>query len=217
MAQVYPMSVSAFFEGLKVMRASFDLPHNQLITRSAGGDVMRAELGARLWRVQLELSPARHRSAEQIRAKLHLLRQPSASLLIRPKPCFAPAYDPTGTLLGSSAVVLHTVQSNLRDIRLGGLPSGYTLTPGDYLSFTYGTDPTRYAFHQVVSGAVASSGGVTPDFEVIPPIRPGYAIGEPVRLMKPWMKVVLVEATTGSAGRAVTDGLSLTLQQTLRG
>lgn len=217
MAQVFPISNAAFFEGLRVRRASFDLPTSQLITRSAGGDVMRAELGARLWRVQLELSPARPRDAEQIRAKIHLLRQPTASMLVRPKPCYAPAYDPTGTFLGSSSVVLNTVQSNLRDIRLGGLPSGYTLTPGDYLSFTYGTDPTRYAFHQVVSGAVASSGGVTGDFEVIPPIRPGYAIGEPVRLVRPWMKVVLVESSTGAASRSVTDGMSLTLQQTLRG
>lgn len=217
MAQVYPMSASAFFEGLRVRAASFDLPTSQLITRSAGGDVMRAELGARLWRVQLELSPARHRDAEQIRSKLHLLRQPSASLLIRPKPCFAPAYDPTGSIVASSTVTLHTVQSNLRDIRLGGLPAGYTLTAGDYLSFTYGTDPTRYAFHQVVSGAVASGAGVTPDFEVIPPIRPGYSIGATVRLMKPWMKAVLVESSTGAAGVAVTDGISLTLQQTLRG
>jgi hypothetical protein len=217
MAQVYPISVSAFFEGLNVMRASFDLPANQMVTRSAGGDVMRAELGARLWRVQLELSAARHRDAEQIRAKLHLLRQPNASLLIRPKPCYAPAYDPTGSFVASSSVVLNTVQANLRDIRLGGLPPGYALTPGDYLSFTYGADPLRYAFHQVVSAATANGSGVTGDFEVIPTIRPGYAINAAVRLLRPWMKAVLVEGSTGSAGRAVTDGISLTLQQTLRG
>ena len=217
MAQVYPMSASAFFEGLRIMRASFDLPTNQLITRSAGGDVMGAELGARLWRVQLDLVPQTHQGAEQIRAKMHLLRQSSASLIIRPSPCFAPAYDPTGSIIASSTVLLNTVQSNLRDIRLGGLPAGYTLTAGDYLSFTYGTNPTRYAFHQVVSGAVAGGGGVTPDFEVIPPIRPGYAIGTTVRLNKPWMKAVLVESSTGAAGVAVTDGISLTLQQTLRG
>jgi hypothetical protein len=211
------MSTSAFFEGLRVRAASFDLPTSQLITRSAGGDVMRAELGARLWRVQLELSPARHRDAEQIRSKLHLLRQPSASLLIRPKPCFAPAYDPTGSIVASSSVVLNTVRANLRDIRLGGLPAGYALTPGDYLSFTYGTDPLRYAFHQVVSAATANGSGVTGDFEVIPTIRPGYAINAAVRLLRPWMKAVLVESSTGTAGVAVTDGLSLTLQQTLRG
>jgi hypothetical protein len=31
------------------------------------------------------------------------------------------------------------------------------------------------------------------------------------------MKAVLVESSTGAAGVAVTDGISLTLQQTLRG
>jgi hypothetical protein len=217
MAQVYPISVSAFFEGLNVMRASFDLPANQMVTRSAGGDVMRAELGARLWRVQLELSSARHRDAEQIRAKLHLLRQPNASLLIRPKPCYAPAYDPTGSIIASSTVLLASVNANLRDITISGLPAAYAITAGDYLSFTYGTDPVRYGFHQAVSSATANGSGVTGAFEVIPPIRPGYAIGATVRLLRPWMKAVLVEGSTGSAGRAVTDGISLTLQQTLRG
>jgi hypothetical protein len=217
MAQVFPISNSAFFEDLHIRSASFDLPTNQLITRSAGGDVMRAELGARLWRTTVDLVPMTHRDAEQIRAKLHLLRQPNASLIIRPKPNYAPAYDPDGSIIASSTVLLNTVQSNLRDIRLSGLPASYALTPGDYLSFTYGTDPVRYAFHQVVSAATAGGGGVTPDFEVIPPIRPGYSIGATVRLLRPWMKAVLVESSTGTAGVAVTDGLSLTLQQTLRG
>lgn len=217
MAQVYPMSASAFFEGLRIMRASFDLPNNQLITRSAGGDVMRAELGARLWRAQLDLVPQTHQGAEEIRAKMHLLRQPSASLIIRPSPCFAPACDPDGSIIASSTVLLASVNANLRDITLSGLPAAYAITAGDYLSYTYGTDPVRYGFHQAVSSATANGSGVTGAFEVIPPIRPGYSIGATVRLMKPWMKAVLVESSTGAAGVAVTDGISLTLQQTLRG
>lgn len=216
MAQIYPMSAATFFENLRIMRASFDLPTNQLITRSAGGDVMRAELGARLWRAQLDLVPQTHLEVEKIRARMHLLRQPSASLIIRPSPYYAPYNDPDGTILATSTVTLHTVNANLRDIRITGLPAGFWMSTGDYLSFTYGTDPTRYAFHQLVSSAQADGTGLTSLFEVVPPIRPGYAIGAAVRLVKPWMKAVLVESSTGSAGVAVTDGISLTLQQTLR-
>lgn len=215
MATSFPISSASFFNELRVARAYFDLPSAQLVTRSAGGDVMRAELGARLWRVQVDLSPARHRDAEKIRSMLHLLRQPNASLIIRPKPCYAPAYDPDGSIAASSTVVLYAVNANLRDIRLALLPAGYRMSPGDYLSFTYGTDPVRYAFHQVVTEGVAGGGGVTPEFEVVPPIRPGYAIGATVRIVRPWMRAVLVDSSTGAAGVAVTDGMSLTLQQTL--
>lgn len=206
-----------FFNLLKIARAQFDLPSSLVITRSAGGDVMRSDRGARLWRVNCAMPPLRNADAAEVRAMMHYLRGAGTTCVVRPKPNPYPAYDPDGTILGASAVTIYDLIAGNRELRLQGLPAGYVLTPGDYLSFNYGTDPIRYAFHQIVVGGTTAGTGITPNIEVVPPIRPGAAVGEAVRLGRPLMKTVVVDGDIGTSGPRITDGMSLTLQQTLRG
>ena len=101
-------------------------------------------------------------------------------------------------------------------LSIQGLPTNYELTPGDFLSFTYGSSPTRYALHQVVSAAQADGLGQTDLFEVTPLIRPGASTSAAVTLIKPYCKAVLTDLSFGAGSFRVTTDLSFSFVQTLR-
>ena len=88
------------------------------------------------------------------------------------------------------------------------------------LSFTYGSGPTRYALHRIVSDTVVANGsGVTPLFEVVPHIRPGAATSTAVELIRPYCKAIIIPGSVqaGTARKSKVRGLSFEIIQTLRG
>lgn len=218
MAYSFPLTRAEFFSGLEVASCTFELPATVEISRTAAGDVLTADLGPRLWRGSVSLLPDYWSGAEAVKAKLALLQQAGASFLAYPLPLSAPAKDPGGALIAGASPTLSAIAASNREIQLAGLPAGYALSPGDFLSFTYGSNPTRRALHQVVTGAVASAGGSTPAFEVVPAIRPGAATGAAVTLNKPYCKAVMAPGTVnaGVSGPRITAGISFSFIQTLR-
>ncbi|MCJ8138609.1 hypothetical protein [Falsirhodobacter halotolerans] len=212
MAVPFPMDAE-FFAGLPVMSASFDLGEAmQFSGRTAGGAVMTAGLGARLWTGSVSLSPMLPAAAEAIRAKLSVLREPGRSLFVRPCPASHRA-----ARMGLTGVTISALAANGRELRLAGLPSGFVLRAGSPLSFQYGTNPARYAFHRVVSDVVIGS-GASPMIEVTPAIRPGAAVGATVQVSKPFFKAIILpgSVSAGSAARPYVSGISFDIQQTLR-
>ncbi|WP_420023356.1 hypothetical protein ACN9JG_01530 [Cereibacter azotoformans] len=218
MAYSFPLTRADFFAGLTIETCTFDLPEVVEISRTAAGEVLTADLGPRLWRGRITLPYLTHEEAEAVKAKLHLVRGGGASLLVYPPQKPHPAKDPGGAIIAGTSPTLAAIAANNREIQITGLPAGYVLSPGDFLSFTYGSNPTRRALHQVVTGAVASAGGSTPAFEVVPAIRPGAATGAAVVLNKPFCKAVVVPGTVnaGIAAGLYTTGISFSWQQTLR-
>lgn len=93
---------------------------------------------------------------------------------------------------------LNNVNANTVDVTLGALPVGLILSPGDYISFAYGSSDSR-ALHMVVDGGTASgSGNVT--VEVRPHVRVGWSAGATVRLFRPHSKFIMVPGSwSGSA------------------
>jgi hypothetical protein len=210
------LPVADFFAGLKIAEVEFDAPAVQQISRTAGGEILQADLGARLWRGRVTLAPAYHDDADEVRALLSYLSQAGRSFLVHPVPRIGPKSDPLGTVLGSNAPTIHTL-TGTRELRVTGLPSAYVLSRGDYLSFTYSSNPTRYALHQIVTGGTASAGGLTPLMEVTPPIRPGAVTGAAVTLVRPVCKALFsAPAGYGTRRPRISDGLGFDFIQTLR-
>jgi hypothetical protein len=146
-----------------------------------------------------------------------LMDQPGATFLCHDRRQIGPASDPTGSGLGSRTVTIHSVASNLRELRLTGLPSGYVLSAGDMLGFQYGSSPVRYALHRIVVGGTASSSGLTPMLELVPNLRPGAVAGMTVSLIRPARKArLLPEPSYGSGRQALSRGASFDFIQTLR-
>lgn len=202
MALVFPLAAD-FFAGLPVSSCSLDLGEaTQVSGRTAGGSVLTAGLGARLWQGTVNLTPMTARQAEAVRARLNVLREPGRTLLVTPYPVDRPAAGVT------TGLTIAAISTNSREMRL----SGGTLEPGDGLSFTYGTNPIRYAFHRVV----ANNGGL---LEVTPNIRPGAAVGAAVHVVQPWFKALIVPGSVNAGTAQPGDliaGISFDIQQTLR-
>ena len=150
-------------------------------------------------------------------ALLALMDQPGATFLCHDPRYIGPSSDPTGSILGSRTVTIHTVASNMRELRITGLPSGYVLSPGDMLAFEYGSSPIRFALHRIVVGGTASSTGLSPLLEVVPNLRAGAVAALTVTLVHPACKArLLPEPIYGSGRQALSRGASFDFIQTLR-
>ena len=218
MAYSFPTVVQNFFETLAIQSALPDLTEDMDLNWNGQGELMTADVGERLWKMDLTLKSDRYEEVEASRARIQVFRQAGRPFFAHALPMFYPQFDPDGSILGSVVPTLSAVQSNMRDIRIAGLPVGYQITAGDFLSFAYSANPVRYAFHQAVSNATAGSDGTTGLFEVNTEIRPGFALGADVRLIKPLFKAIILPGSYRggmSMGRMTRD-ISFTIQQTLR-
>jgi len=213
----YPLTHTQFLGALRVEEVTFRLSHPQEHTRLGDGTVISASLGASLWTGTIRLAQANHPRHAQMEALLALMDQPGATFLCHDPRYVGPASDPTGSVLGSRTVTIHTVASNMRELRITGLPSGYLLSPGDMLGFQYGSSPVRHALHRIVVGGTTSGTGLSPLLEVVPNLRPGAVAGLVVSLVRTACKArLLPEPTYGSGRQAISRGAGFDFIQTLR-
>jgi hypothetical protein len=213
----YPLTNAQCLGALRVEEVTFRLSHPQEHTRLGDGTVISASLGASLWTGTIRLAPANHPRHAEMEALIGLMDQPGATFLCHDPRYLGPANDPTGAILGSRTVTVHSVASNMRELRLTGLSSGYALSAGDMLGFQYGSNPVRYALHRIVIGGTASSSGLTPMLELVPNLRPGAVAGLTVSLIRPVCKArILPEPSYGAGRQALSRGASFEFIQTLR-
>lgn len=219
MAFTFPLNRNAFFADVPTTEQTFDLRENIEVSGLADGSILRDDLGPRLWAGRCTIEHMTFRKAREIEAKLSLLQGVGASFFVWRLDCAYPAGDPDGSLVSGSSPVISALNANNRELKISGLPVGYSLGPGDMLSFAYGSSPTRYALHRIVSdAAVAGAGGETPYLEVVPHIRPGAVTSTAVVLARPYCKAVIVPGSVqpGVARGAKVRGLSFEFMQTLR-
>lgn len=218
MALTYPLNLGQFYDDLNIQNSVFSLSESRQFNVNGAGQILDASLGARLWKGEATLVPAKHQELAKFLSLIELLLEPGASFVCYDKRHTWPFADPTGSILGASTPTLGTVDANNVDIRISGLPNGYTLTKGDMIAFTYLSGPTRRALHRVVVGATAGGLG-NADIQVVPPIRSGYTLGTAITLNKPLMKAKIVPGSykppSGSPG-ALSSGASFEFMQTLR-
>jgi hypothetical protein len=219
MARAFPLDRDTFQGALPIWEQTFDLAGNMEVSGLGDGSILTDEIGPRLWRGRCDIDLLPMDQARPVSALMSLLQGPGRSFLAWRLDCAAPAFDPGGTILSGYAPFIHSLPSDARELTLGGLPGGYAIGPGDMLSFTYGSSPTRYALHRVVSDQVTASGsGMTPTLEVVPPIRPGAVVSAAVELIRPCCKALLVpvSVTPGTLRRNKLRGVSFEFIQTLR-
>ena len=216
MVQTLPMPLAEFWSPLRVASLSLSLPAAAEISRTAGGEIIVAELGARLWSARVTLAPIGIESAAALQVKLRLLPRAGASLFVSPRIRDCPARDPNGVIAASNVTIASLPAGN-QTLSLAGLPAGYALSAGDYLAFNYG-NPAIQAFHQIVGDARADAAGIVPAFEIVPQLRPGATIGASVTLVKPAFKALLIPGSLneGVMQRTRLAGVTFDLIQTLK-
>jgi hypothetical protein len=135
-----------------------------------------------------------------------------------------PNADRLGAALSGYSPVLEAVDPGNTQIKIGGLPSGYVLSRGDLLSFSY-DGGARRSLHRVVVGrthnqASAFSGHTSLNYlTVTPHVRPGYLLGASVELIRPYCLAMLVPGSVskGITRNGKTAGMEFQFRQTLRG
>lgn len=212
----WPLTVDQFFAGLPIQKISCRLGRSETTSETGGGEIISHGMGTRLWRGRVVLDKDSHAYWAAVEAKLALLEQPGASLLLWDTRMRGTILDPDLALLGASAPVIDDLAANNRELGLSGLPAGYEISAGDLLGFTYGANPTRYAYHRVVVGSSADGSGVASNIEVIPYIRPGAQTGAAVTLGVPMLKARIATAEYGESRASLSEGGSFEWVQTLR-
>jgi hypothetical protein len=215
MAFAFPLSQAQFIDQLRVQSARFWLPESLTTESSEGGEIFTADRGARLWQAEFTLAQGHHHTVDEEEARLAMLAQAGRSFLAYDPRRTGPKADPEGAGLAGFTPKISTTTA--REVTLSGLPAGYPISRGDYLGWTYGSNPVRYALHRAVTAPTSTSGGVA-TVEVTPNIRPGATAGTAVSLVRPVCKMILVPGSyaPGAAARVFTAGATFRAQQTLR-
>lgn len=218
MAITFPMSLTDFQQLLGVVSATFEDRESQQMSGKGSGQILRADIGPRLWRGEIGIRARQHADAQAIEALLSVLRGPGASFFVHDPRRIGPKNDPDGSILSGLTIDIDWLGTNNREMRLGGFPIGFQLVAGDMLAFVYVVNGViLYALHRLVEGATADGIGRTSVFEVTPPLRPGVTVGTTVDLVRPACKAVMVPGsiTYGTARGNITDGAKFQFIQTL--
>lgn len=213
------LPLASFFDKLPLLDVRPFLPTtSQISGRTGDGQVLTASLGDRLWRANITLKPVRRSTADELLALISYLEGESRFFLAHPFPRRGPRFDPAGIKLAGITPTISALSSNNREMRIKGLPPEFELNPGDFPAFTYGASPLRYGFHRIVGSAVkAGANGITPVFEVEPPLRPGAAIDAPVTLFKPVFKAMIDPGSVqqGNATGRLVQGIAFNALQVM--
>lgn len=220
MAWTYPLSLADFYDKLRIAvpGRNWELARFDQMSGLGNGQPLSAELASPLWRLPVQLVAMDNDEADQILAMLEMLNHPGRAFYFSNPKREYPAYDPTGSILGSSTPAIHTLESNNRQMRVSDLPSGYRLTQGDMLAFDYGPlGEKRRALHRITETVTASSGGLTPLFEVFPHVRSGALVGDLIMLSNPAVLASVVPGSfaSGTADTVNTQGITFEVMQRL--
>ena len=202
----FPVDLKDYLGGCaRVEQQTFDLAQGlQVQNQTAGGEVLRSGGATRLWRGTVTLYAQRYGNARALHAKLHVLAGQGATFLVN---------DAMHDGISFTAEINGVNADGRVSLRAAG--ANRVLRAGDYIGFTYAG---RRALHQVVEPANANASGVTGAFDVVPPIRPGWAVGAAVTAGAARCVAVMVPGSlrVGASGPTATSGASFDWIQTLR-
>lgn len=218
MSLSFPLGLADFLDRLPIAEVAFRLGSALEFSETGDGEIISHDIGARLWEGEIVLDRARHDELQGVEARLGYLHRAAGSFLVRDTRVIGPLLDPTGSELGTSSPTLNEVGSDGLTVTIGSVPLNYTLSEGDYIAFTYGSNPTRYALHRALQ-TVKASGFSTiqiSNLPVDPPVREGVSTPATVSFLAPVCKARLIEADYGRGRSVISQGGVIKWRQTLR-
>ena len=192
MSITYPIDLLPGFPGWTI---GFSLRYRQEQSTQASGRVIVKDMGAPLWTLRAMSKMLSPNQLDQWRAELNKLENGLQTFKAYPMSrCYPQAYPrgswPTGGAFGGTGI-LAGINTNRKAISVQGLPAGFVLTVGDYLSIDGD-------LHQVMEAATANGSGVTPQFEIRPHLWPAAAVSDPVLVKQPACAMAVVPGSITS-------------------
>lgn len=204
MAISSPATVADLADFLPVESVSWMLEEYYAETGTRGGKLLRAEYAAPKWAAEITLVPQMIEDAQRLAAVMRRIGAYGQFHLFNPARPF-PRFDKDGSRISSASVTILAVGG--RTLRLSGLPDGYQLAFGDFLSVNYAGGSR--ALFEVSEYVVASGSGTTPHFEVTPAPKIGMEIGNAVDLRKPAARMMFRSFNPGTSAALMTTGMTL--------
>lgn len=191
MTIAFPLALPDLADLLPVERVAWNEWRAQETSLLASGEFLSHDLAPPLWRAEITLAEMRHAVSAQMHARFLSLDGAQQHFYLHDPKLKYPQADPNGSILGSATVTVDSINANRKAWTLSGLPSGYTITIGDWMHVDYG-NPSRRALLKAMETVQADGSGTTPEFEIRPHLRPGIVAALEVTLVKPAAKVKLV-------------------------
>lgn len=215
MALTFPVALANFQNKLAIRQLDFSLTDGREIAgETRDGEIITIEGMKQRWRGSFTLDgEALAQDDEPGRALIRALSRKGASVLITPM-----HYVRQSGWVNGTAGTIHDMR-NSREMRITGAVENYTgIKRGTFLGWQYGSNPLRYALHQVVETAHANASGITPWFEVTPEIRSGVSIGATVYNEQPVCKAIITPQSMqdGTLGPISAQGSTFDWVQTFR-
>lgn len=212
MTITYPLPALDFWERLRFGgRPEFVPQLGKSQSADAGGNVFGSFRGRPKWGVSVSVEGGRHDANAITAADLGQFDMRDGTFLAYDIKRPFPAADFGGVRLGTASVQVKSKGSNNRSIALKGLPVGYVISKGDWLSILYAS--TRRFLFKALESAVANGSGETVEFEIQPFLPKLIAVNDAVTLKKPCGKFKIVAGSYRPAGGAgnLDDGASFSM------
>lgn len=192
---------------LPIAAVKWDIQRNDQLDGDGSGDVWQAELADPLWIAEVTLDKGLHDELKQIAARIRALNGAAEAFLLCDPLSLYPQADPAGTLLGTAAITVRTVNANRSIAELQGFPAAYALTEGDKLQVTQGS---MVRFFEVAAAAAANGSG-NMSVTVFPRLPLSLSAGAAITLKRPACPVVIMPGShdPGTARGSITDGAAL--------
>jgi hypothetical protein len=191
MTIVYPLDLLPGFPG---WTTGFDLRWRQEQSTQASGRVLVKDMGSPLWTLRAASKVLSPNNLDHWRARLTALENGLQQFRGYPMSrCFPQAYPngtwPTGGAF-NGACQLASIDASRKIISLSGLPAGFKLSVGDYVSISGD-------LHQAMEAATAAA-GTTGFFEVRPHIWPSVTAPKAASVKQPACLMTIVPGSISS-------------------
>lgn len=185
MALSYPYALDFLADCLIGPSVPLTLQRNDEFSGSGDGRYWSVQLSRPLWKASYDLYAKDGAHAREINAKVHGLDGAQKTFFWRD-----PYYPgPSSGTAGLGAVSVDAVNADRSRVTLSGLPAGFRIYAGEFLSITYSSG--RVYFGAFCETATANGSGVTPSREVRPHIPMGVGAGASVELVRPYFKSII--------------------------
>ena len=191
MTITYPLDLLPGFPG---WTPGFSLKWRQEQSTQASGRILVKDMGSPLWTLRAVSKVLSPNNLDLWRARLTSLENGLQTFKAYPMSrCYPILYPhgswPTGVAF-SGACQLASIDASRKVISLSGLPAGFKLSAGDYVSVSGD-------LHQVMEPATAAA-GITGFFEVRPHIWPGVTAPKAATVKQPSCLMAVVPDSVSS-------------------
>ena len=176
---------------------------------SADGRFWSAQMATPLWGATYSLYTKGGADAREINAKINALDGMNQTMLWSDPYYKGPA---SGTRVGLGSITIASIRADRGAIGLAGLPEGFVLSAGDYLSIPYAGG--RIYFGQFAEGGIAGATGGLGAREMRPYLPQTIAVGSGVNIITPRFKAMVTDYTPFASFRGRWgDSASITIMQ----